>query len=57
LRGLPIFCPEVTLRFKAAVQSRGVVLSGSRRGWHLEMLVAAGLGLIGRIRITAGRPG
>ena len=25
----------------------GVVLSGSRRGWHLEVLVAAGLGLIG----------
>ena len=32
-------------------------MSGSRRGWHLEMLVAAGLGLNGRIRITAGRPG
>jgi hypothetical protein len=24
-----------------------VVLSGSRSGWHLEVLVAAGLGLIG----------
>ena len=25
----------------------GVVLNGSRRGWHLEVLVAPGLGLIG----------
>jgi hypothetical protein len=46
--GFTIFCWQVTLRSKGSgAVPGGVVLSGSRRGWHLEMLVAAGLGLIG----------
>jgi hypothetical protein len=31
----------------------GVIVSGSRRGWHLEVLVAAGLGLIGPVIWTS----
>jgi len=52
LRGFTDLCWQVTLRSKQRCSPGGPGL-----GWHLEMLVAAGLGLIERIRITVGEAG